>query len=278
MIVCGYSSYTRFLDYEIFRRVSDQTDSVLMCDMSHISGLVAAKLVPTNPFDYCDIITTTMHKTLRGPRGALLFYRKSIKTNPNFEESVLNTIFPGYLGGPHNHTISALATALKEASLDNFVEYQKQVISNSKIFGECLMEKGYNLMSGGTENHMLLVGLNEKNIYGDQVYDLFDKVNITLNKYHTKGKSHLDRPDGVRVGTPPMTTRGCGENDFKQIADIFDEGIRVIQDFSVRDETISQFNNRMSKDGNLKKVLKQLKKKVSKFSEQFDFNFESTDI
>ena len=251
-----------------------------MTDMSHISGLVAAGLSPSNPFDFCDIVTSTVHKTLRGPRAALLFYRKNSKSFPQLPTQVSNSVFPGHLGGPHNHTISAVATCLKEAATEEYKEYQQQVILNSKELGERLMSKGYFIMTGGTDNHMLLVNLRDQSVYGDQLYNLMDQVDITINKYNVKGTPHTSRPDGMRVGSPAMTTRGCGTEEFSQIADIIDETVRLTRDLSVKGESLAEFDQRVVHNPTQAVLtsLGNLKTKVNRFSEQFYYNFEMEDL
>ena len=169
LIVAGASAYSRHYDYARMRSVCDKQKAVLLADMAHISGLVAAGVVPS-PFPYADVVTTTTHKSLRGPRGAMIFYRKGLKTtdkkgNPvmyDLEDKINWAVFPGSQGGPHNHTITALAVALKQAASPEFKEYQEQVLANCARFAESLKGKGYELVSGGTDNHLVLVNLKNK--------------------------------------------------------------------------------------------------------------------
>ena len=164
----GASAYARLIDYKRMREISNINNAYLLSDMAHISGLVSAGVIPS-PFEYSDIVTTTTHKSLRGPRGAMIFYRKGIRNANKKGEHILYdlenkinfSVFPGHQGGPHNHTITALATALKQANTSEYKAYQKQVLNNSKHFSICLLSKGYSLVGGGTDNHLVLVNLKK---------------------------------------------------------------------------------------------------------------------
>jgi glycine hydroxymethyltransferase len=190
MIVAGASAYARLIDYERMRKIADNSNAYLLSDMAHISGLVSAGVIPT-PFDHSDIVTTTTHKSLRGPRGAMIFYRKGVRSTSKKGEQVMYdlenrinfSVFPGCQGGPHNHTISALATALKQANTPEYKEYQHQVVKNSKRFAEVLMKMGYTLVGGGTDNHLLLVNLKaSKNLDGARVERVLELASIASNK------------------------------------------------------------------------------------------------
>ncbi len=191
LIVAGASAYARLIDYERMRKVADNSGAYLLSDMAHISGLVSAGVIPS-PFDHSDIVTTTTHKSLRGPRGAMIFYRKGVRsTNKKGEvtlydlENKINfSVFPGSQGGPHNHTISALATALKQALTPEYKAYQLQVLQNSKRFADVLMKLGYTLVSGGTDNHLLLVNLkkSKNGLDGARVERVLELANIATNK------------------------------------------------------------------------------------------------
>lgn len=274
MILAGYSGYSRFLDYQKFRDVADKTNSYLMADMSHIGGLVAANLVPQSPFDYCDIVTTTIHKTLRGPRAALLFFRKSVKKNPDLGTHVNNSIFPGHLGGPHNHTISAVATCLKQASSQEFKEYQKLVLRNSKKMAEILSSKGYKLVTGGTDNHMVMMSLEGFDVDGAQVEFVLEMADITVNKNTIKGDTSALRPRGMRIGSPAMTTRGCKEEDFELITEMVHEGVLLTKEFTEDNQKIFAFKKKVRENmKNPDSSILNLKKRVNEFSEKFEFNF-----
>ncbi|CAN1334283.1 Serine hydroxymethyltransferase 4 [Linum perenne] len=194
MIICGGSSYPRDWDYARFRAVADSCGALLLCDMAHISGLVAAQEA-ANPFEYCDIVTTTTHKSLRGPRAGMIFYRKG-----HFEDRVNFSVFPSLQGGPHNHQIGALAVALKQAMSPAFKAYAKQVKANAVAVGKYLMSKDYTIVTGGTENHLVLWDLRPLGLTGNKVEKVCDLCNITLNKNAVFGDSSALSPGGVRVG------------------------------------------------------------------------------
>ena len=233
---------------------------------------MAAGLAPQSPFDYCDIVTTTIHKTLRGPRSALLFFRKSTPLNPNFGVDMNNSVFPGHLGGPHNHTISAVATSLHQANSEEFVDYQTQVLKNAQVMAEMFTEKGYKLMTGGTENHMILMTLAGQGVDGAQVEFVLNELDITVNKNTVKGDTSALRPSGMRLGSPAMTTRGCMEAEFEEIVRFVHEGVQITKDFSKKGEKLLTFKKRV-KDALNKNELVEFKQKVNDFSNQLEFNF-----
>lgn len=234
LIIAGASAYARHYDYPRMRAIADRVGAYLHADMAHISGLVAAGVVPT-PFDHSDVVTSTTHKALRGPRGALIFYRKGVrgvdkKGNDimyNLENPINSAVFPGLQGGPHNHTIAALAVALKQAQDPDFVTYQEQVLSNAQTLANELMAKDYELVSGGTENHLMLVNLKSKDMDGARAERVLEMAGIALNKNTVPGDKSAFNPGGIRIGTHAMTTRGCDEADFKQIAGYLDRGIAI---------------------------------------------------
>ena len=220
LIVCGYSAYPRDLDYERFRKIADINNSYLMCDMAHFSGLVATQEVK-NPFEYCDIVTTTTHKTLRGPRAGMIFYKKE------FENQINEAVFPGLQGGPHEHQIAAIATQLKEVATPEFKEYIQQVKKNAKVLGEELMNYGYNVCTNGTDNHLLLVDLRDKQVSGSKIEKICELVNISINKNSVPGDKSALSPGGIRLGTSSLTTRGMVEKDFKVVAEFLHECIQL---------------------------------------------------
>jgi len=218
LIVAGASAYPRIIDFKRFREICDKVDALFMVDMAHIAGLVAAKLHP-NPCDYADIVTSTTHKTLRGPRGGII-----LTNNEEIATNVNRVIFPGIQGGPLMHIIAAKAAAFGEALTDEFNQYQNQVVKNAKAFAKKFMDLGYHVVSGGTDNHLLLLDvLSKANITGKKAENLLDLANITCNKntipYDTK-KPFIT--SGIRLGTPAMTTRGFKENDFEEVALLLD--------------------------------------------------------
>ena len=214
MIVAGASAYPRTLDFKKFREVADEVGAYLMVDMAHIAGLVAAKLHPS-PVPYADFVTTTTHKTLRGPRGGAILCREK------YAKSIDKSIFPGMQGGPLMHIIAAKAVCFKEALEEDFVNYSKQVIKNAAVLAEELSKLGFRLISGGTDNHLMLVDLTNKAMTGTDMERLLDSVGITVNK-NTIPFETLSPfiTSGIRIGTPAVTTRGFKEDDMKEIAAI----------------------------------------------------------
>ncbi|KAL2756131.1 hypothetical protein ACRALDRAFT_1063862, partial [Sodiomyces alcalophilus JCM 7366] len=241
IIVAGTSAYSKLIDYKRMREICDKVNAYLLADMAHIAGLVAAKVMP-GPFAYADVVTTTSHKSLRGPRGALIFYRKGVRRqNPktkedelyNLEGPINASVFPGHQGGPHNHTITALAVALKQAQSPEFHAYQAQVLSNAKALSRRLGESkdkgglGYKLVGGETENHLVLVDLKPQEIDGSRVERVLELVGVAANKNTVPGDRSALVPGGLRIGTPAMTTRGFGEEDFARVGDIIDRAVTI---------------------------------------------------
>ncbi len=238
LIVAGASAYARLIDYERMRGIADKVGAYVLADMAHISGLVSAGVIPT-PFEYADIVTTTTHKSLRGPRGAMIFYRKGVRSVDkkgkelmyDIEDKINFAVFPGLQGGPHNHTIAALATALKQAKSADFVDYQKQVLANSSTFAEKLMSLGYSLVSGGTDNHLVLVDLKaSRGIDGARVERILEMACMATNKNTIPGDTSALMPGGIRMGAPALTSRGFTENDFVKVAEFFDRGVAIAAD------------------------------------------------
>src|SRR5512135_3139037 len=214
LIVAGASAYPRIIDYPKFRQIADQVGALLMVDMAHIAGLVAAGLHPS-PVPYADFVTTTTHKTLRGPRGGMIMCRAE------FAKAVDKMIFPGIEGGPLVHVIAAKAVALKEAMGEDLRSYQKGVIDNARTLAAELVKKGFRIISGGTDNHLMLVDLTSKGITGRDAEQALDKAGITVNK---NAIPYDERPpaitSGIRLGTPSVTTRGMGKPEMAEIADL----------------------------------------------------------
>jgi glycine hydroxymethyltransferase len=234
IIIAGASAYARLYDYARMRQIADTVGAILLADMAHISGLVAAGVIPS-PFDHCDAVTTTTHKSLRGPRGAMIFWRKGQKGvdkkgNPimyDFDDKVNAAVFPGLQGGPHNHTITALATALKMAGSPEFKDYQTQVLKNAKALGESLVAKGFTLVSGGTDNHLVLLDLRNKGINGNKGEYICEQASIIMNKNTVPGDKSAITPSGLRVGAPGMTSRGLQEDDFRKIGEFIARAIDI---------------------------------------------------
>jgi len=214
MIVAGASAYSRIINFERIREICDEIGAYMMVDMAHIAGLVAAGLHPS-PVPYADFVTTTTHKTLRGPRGGAILCKEQ------FAKAVDKTIFPGIQGGPLMHIIAAKAVCFKEAMSEDFKTYQGKVLENAQTLANALIERGFNLVSGGTDNHLMLVDLRNKNITGKEAEHLLDEVGITVNK-NTVPFETLSPfvTSGIRIGTPATTTRGFGKEEMIEIADI----------------------------------------------------------
>lgn len=229
IIVSGFTAYPRIVDFKKFREIADAAGSILMVDMSHFAGLVAGGVYPT-PFDYADVVTTTTHKTLRGPRGAIIFARKDKKIQDKDIGTLIDkAVFPGLQGGPHMSQIAGVAVALKEADTPGFKKYAKQVVKNANILGRRLSELGWRIVSGGTDSHLLLVDtwMDGKGIPGKNAEEKLEKAGIICNKNTIPGekRSPFD-PSGIRIGSPAETTRGKKEKDFKKIAERIDSVLR----------------------------------------------------
>ena len=215
MIIAGASAYARTIDWKKFREVADEVDACLMVDMAHIAGLVAAGLHPS-PIPYADVVTTTTHKTLRGPRGGLILANEAAAKKYNFNKA----IFPGTQGGPLMHVIAAKAVCFQEALGDEFKEYQKNILKNAKALCAGLMKRGIRIVSGGTDNHLMLVDLTDFGLTGKAVEKLLDEANITANKNTIPNDPQSPFvTSGIRLGTPAVTSRGMDEADMDRIAE-----------------------------------------------------------
>ena len=219
LIVAGASAYARIIDFAKFREIADEVGAILMTDMAHIAGLVAAGVHPS-PVPYCDFVTTTTHKTLRGPRGGLILCKEK------YAKQIDKTIFPGIQGGPLIHTIAAKAVCFKEALDPSYKEYIKNVVENCKELADQLISKGFKIVSGGTDNHVFLVDLNNKDITGKEAEALLDSVGITANKNTVPNETRSPFvTSGIRIGTAAITTRGFKKEDMAEIADIINQAI-----------------------------------------------------
>jgi glycine hydroxymethyltransferase len=217
IIICGATAYSREIEFDKFAEIAKSVGASLVADMAHISGLVAGG-VHMNPVPYADIITTTTHKTLRGPRGGMMLCKEE------HAKKMDKTVFPGLQGGPHMHSISAIAVALKEASTPAFAEYAKQIIKNARAMAEKLLEYGFNLVSGGTDNHLILIDLRNKNIPGKKLSQALSKAGIYTNCNSVpQDTAPPFNPSGLRIGTPAITTRGFKEQQAQQIASWINE-------------------------------------------------------
>ena len=213
LLFCGATAYPRAIDFERFAGIGREAGAVVVADIAHISGLVAAGVHPS-PVPYVDIVTTTTHKTLRGPRGGMIMCRAE------YAEAVDKAVFPGLQGGPHNHATAAIAVALKEAATGEFREYAARVVTNAKTLAAALSARGFDLVSGGTDNHLLLIDVTTKGLTGHQMARALDAAGIVCNRNLVPGDPRpARRPSGIRIGTPAITSRGFGDGEMVQLAD-----------------------------------------------------------
>lgn len=279
LIVAGASAYSRLIDYPRIREIADSVDAYVMSDMAHISGLVAAKVIPSC-FPYSDVVTTTTHKSLRGPRGAMIFFRKGQKGtdkkgNPimyDLEEKINFAVFPGLQGGPHNHTIGALATCLKQAATPDFVAYQKQVLANCSSLADELNKLGYSLVSGGTDNHLVLIDVKtSKSIDGARVERVLELACIATNKNTIPGDTSALTPGGIRMGTPALTSRGFMEGDFAKVAKFFDRAVKIAVKLHATDQgkKLKGFKDMCAVGPSVDPDLVQLRRDVCEFASSF---------
>jgi glycine hydroxymethyltransferase len=256
MIICGASAYSRDWDFARFRAIADEVGAILLADISHTAGLIAAKLM-SDPIPHCHIVTTTTHKTLRGPRGGVIMLGTDFEnpwghTNPKGEirkmsELIDLAVFPGTQGGPLEHVIAGKAIAFGEALSDKFVTYQKQVMTNAQAMAKAFTEKGYDIVSGGTDNHLLLLDLRNKNVSGKKAEITLGKVDITVNKNMVPfdDKSPFIT-SGIRIGTPAITTRGMNEADMVKIVEWIDKALTNVENeeaLAAMKLEVNQFSN-----------------------------------
>ncbi|KAK1276704.1 Serine hydroxymethyltransferase 7 [Acorus gramineus] len=279
ILICGGSSYPREWDYARFRQVADRCGAVLMCDMAHISGLVAAKECQS-PFDYCDIVTSTTHKNLRGPRGGIIFFRKGLKPRKrgmhlyqaeesekyDFEERINFAVFPSLQGGPHNNHIAALAIAMKQVATPEYKAYIQQVKKNAQTLASALLRRKCRLVTGGTDNHLVLWDLRNLGLTGKNLEKVCEMCHITLNKTAIFGDNGAISPGGVRIGTPAMTTRGCLESDFETIAEFL---LRAAQIASIVQREHGKLQKDFLKGLQSNKDIVELRNRVENFAAQF---------
>lgn len=220
MIIAGASAYSRIIDFKRFREIADSVGAYLMVDMAHIAGLVATGLHP-NPVEYADVVTSTTHKTLRGPRGGII-----LTNSEEIIKKINKTIFPGIQGGPLMHVIAAKAQSFSEALDPSFKTYQEQVLKNIKALSKSLEENGFRIVSGGTDNHLILVDVTSSNLTGKEAEKLLDEINITVNKNTIPyDKASPMITSGIRIGSPAMTTRGLKEAEFYEIGNIISDAL-----------------------------------------------------
>lgn len=270
-LIAGGSAYPREWDYVMFRQVADNVGAYLLVDMAHISGLVATGYAK-NPFEYADVVTTTTHKSLRGPRSGMIFYKKKVSEKiingiENMDDAINNAVFPALQGGPHNHQIAALTTQLREVKTTEFANYSEQVVKNAKAFADKLMQLGVKLVTDGTDNHLVLCDLRPMGFSGSKAQLLFDKCAITLNKNTVCGDKSALNPGGVRLGTPALTTRGFVEKDFEQVAEYIYEGLLIGIDIQKKTgPKLANFKPAIENN----EALEGLRRKVETFALSFD--------
>lgn len=240
LIVAGASAYARIIDFKAFREIADEIDAYFMVDMAHIAGIIAAGLHP-NPVDYADFVTTTTHKTLRGPRGGMILCRQE------FAQKIDKAIFPGTQGGPLMHVIAAKAACFNEVLNDDFVVYQKQVLKNANKLSQELIDKGFRIVSGGTDNHLMLVDVRNKKLTGKEAERILDDIHITTNKntipYDPESPFVTS---GLRIGSPSVTTRGMKEAEMAVLADIIDSALSKKEEESILKERVLELNSKFN--------------------------------
>ncbi len=234
LLICGASAYSRDWDYGRLRRAADSVGAYLMADIAHISGFVATGLM-ASPFHHCDVVTTTTHKTLRGPRAALIFSRVALA------KAVNDAVFPGMQGGPHMNTIAAVAVQLREVTTPAFHTYMQRVLANTRALAVALMDLGHTIVTGGTDNHLILVNLRAIGADGAEVSRRLETVGISVNKNTIPGDTSALKPSGIRLGTPAVTTRGWGPAEMRTIATFVDRAIRSSDDLETLAADVSQF-------------------------------------
>lgn len=255
LIICGASAYSRDWDYERLREIADEVDALLLADVSHPAGLIARGLL-NDPLDFCHIVTTTTHKTLRGPRGGLIMMREDFDnsfgiTNPKGELRKMSAlldaaVFPGTQGGPLEHIIAAKAIAFQEALSDEYMDYVVQVKKNAAVMANAFVEKGYKIISGGTDNHLMLIDLGNKELTGKQAEETLGKVDITINKNMVPfDKRSPFVTSGMRVGTAAVTTRGLKEEDMLKIVDLIDRSLSSFEDEAILAQIKKEVNDWM---------------------------------
>lgn len=272
IIVCGFTAYPRIIDFKKFAAIADKVGAYLLADISHIAGLVVAGVHPS-PAPYAHIITTTTHKTLRGPRGALIMVTaKGLKKDPDLGKKIDSAIIPGIQGGPHDDQTAAIAVALKEAATPSFKKYSAQIVKNSKTLASELTKFGFDLVSGGSDNHLILIDLKNKGVNGSIAAYALEVANIVVNKnsvpFDTMPPFY---PSGIRLGTPAITTRGMKEAEMKKIAAWMNRVIEEVKneklpaDREKRSDFLKNFRDRANKNKGLFQIAKEVKALTSKF-------------
>lgn len=277
IIIAGVSCYSRCLDYKLFKEIANENNAYLFSDMAHVSGLVAAGVIPS-PFEYSDIVSTTTHKTLRGPRAGVIFYRKGVrsvgkngeKIMYDLESRINQAVFPGLQGGPHNHAIAGIATTMKQAKSPEFLEYQKQVVANAKQLCSGLQSRGYKISTDGTDVHMILVDLRSTGISGAKAEKILEEISIACNKNTVPGDKSALNPSGIRLGTPALTTRGLKEQDIDKVVAFIDKGLNLAKEvMAVSGPKLVDYVKILETDDIVKQKVASLRSEVENFSKQF---------
>ncbi|GKY99276.1 hypothetical protein MPSEU_000882700 [Mayamaea pseudoterrestris] len=273
LLIAGGSAYPREWDYARMRKIADSVGALLMVDMAHISGLVAAK-VADSPFEYADVVTSTTHKTLRGPRSGMIFAKTQ------YMEAINSAVFPALQGGPHNHQIAALAVALKEASQPAFTDYAQAVVENAKALADGLTRRGHTLATGGTDNHLMLWNVRALGLTGSKVEKVLEMVSMTTNKNSIPGDTSALNPGGVRLGTPALTTRGFSATDFDSVAEFLHRGAEIakqVEEFARSEKkdddkkmvTLKEFVAMMEGNNEVQQMIDELRDDVEAFAGGF---------
>jgi len=280
ILVAGTSAYCRNIDYARMRKIADSVGAYLMVDMAHISGLIAAGVIPS-PFPHADIVTTTTHKSLRGPRGAMIFFRRGVRSKDaktgketlyDLEGPINFSVFPGHQGGPHNHTITALSVALKQTFAPEYKDYQALVVKNAKAVEEEFKKRSYKLVSNGTDTHMVLLDLRPQALDGARVEAVLEQMNIACNKNSIPGDKSALTPCGIRIGTPAMTSRGLGPEDFKRVVGFIDDCIKITKDVQSKlpkeKNKLKDFREKVGSEEGVPEIRK-LQQEISEWAKTF---------
>ncbi|XP_054284292.1 serine hydroxymethyltransferase-like isoform X1 [Macrosteles quadrilineatus] len=277
LIIAGISCYSRCLDYKRFRQIADANGAYLMSDMAHISGLVAAGVIPS-PFEYSDVVSTTTHKTLRGPRAGIIFFRKGVRSTTKSGEKIMydlesrvnQAVFPGLQGGPHNHQIAAMATAFLQAKTPEFRAYQEQVVKNAKTLCAGLQQRGYKISTDGTDVHLVLVDLRNVKLSGSKAEFILEEISVACNKNTVPGDKSAMNPSGIRLGTPALTTRGLKEPEIEKVVDFIDRALKLaLEAQNLSGPKLVDYKKVVLEDNSIAPKVKSLRREVAEFAGQF---------
>ncbi|XP_017009084.2 serine hydroxymethyltransferase [Drosophila takahashii] len=278
IIIAGISCYSRLLDYARFRQICDDVGAYLMADMAHVAGIVAAGLIPS-PFEYADIVTTTTHKTLRGPRAGVIFFRKGVRSTKangekilyDLEERINQAVFPSLQGGPHNNAVGGIATAFRQAKTPEFKAYQTQVLRNAKVLCDGLISRGYQVATGGTDVHLVLVDVRKAGLTGAKAEYILEEVGIACNKNTVPGDKSALNPSGIRLGTPALTTRGLAEQDIEQVVAFIDAALKVGAQAAkaASSPKLADYHKALDENAEIKAQVEEIRRGVAQFSRKF---------